>query len=99
VVRYLGWAATEGPRTSTIVVSSGHPCSRRVGINATKGTLHGVVVTSPPRNGRATMGGTTVTYRSNTGFRGTDTFITTVYSSNKKGTRHNTQIIWAVTVR
>jgi hypothetical protein len=95
-ITYRGWSIKEG-RTSTMVVSPGHACSRTIGIS-TGQRLNGVVVTSAPRNGRATVSGFTVTYRSNGGYRGTDTFTTTVNSISTQGNQRSATIIWEVTV-
>jgi hypothetical protein len=97
-VKYHGWSVKEGTKQSEIVVSSGHACSRKIGID-TSGALLGLAVTSAPGNGRATVSGFTVTYRSNQGFRGKDTFTTTVQVRGKQGRQRSATIVWDVTVR
>jgi hypothetical protein len=97
-VKYRGWSTKEDTKQSEIVVSSGHACSRKIGI-VTSGALLGLAVTSAPGYGRATVSGFTVTYRSNQGFRGKDTFTTTVQVRNKQGRQRSATIVWDVTVR
>src|SRR5207248_5565 len=74
-----------GSDTSTDMhVGSGKSCSIPLRTGS-RSTFSGVAISAPARNGKASAGGSGVTYQSKPGFKGADSFAFTVTGTGASG--------------
>jgi hypothetical protein len=74
-----------GSNTSTsMTASSGQPCQIYPSVGGTN-IVTGIAISAPPSNGSASAGADTVTYQSQPGFTGQDSFTFTISGSGPGG--------------
>lgn len=72
------WRFSFGSESAADMTTDGAPCRTTVSWTAGTTEIHGIRISSPPRNGTAQAGGSSVTYKPKAGFKGTDSFAFTI---------------------
>jgi hypothetical protein len=84
---------------SYLTAPSGKACRTGTGFRiAPPNTFREMRITERPRNGTATAVGHIITYRSRSGYVGSDTFVFTIYGTTHNGAPRIAQMLVNVTV-